>query len=170
MPLLFCITGCHEQLCFASSSLQSSVQTCIKACCKRVIRLAAAVLIVDFTGPAKTSIVSSTITAGCDQSCGAANIMLFTDISNHVQLCTSKSHTSENTCRFKKTFKLHFARREKLRFKLNVLVSIWRKHRFHVDVKECLNCFLPKLFVRENQSAEIKDLCPYSVITLALIC
>jgi hypothetical protein len=40
---------------------------------------------------AKTTAVRSIMTAGCDQSCGAAYMLLFTDISYHVQLSTFKN-------------------------------------------------------------------------------
>ena len=90
-------TGRHEQLRLVSSPLQSRLYILISARGTPVMRLAAAELTDDVRGVAKTTMVSSTITAGCDHSCGAAYILLFTDTSCHVQLSTFKSHTSENT-------------------------------------------------------------------------
>jgi hypothetical protein len=100
IDLLLLKTGRHEHFWLVSSSLQSREYSFIRARGTPVIRLAAAELTVDVTGLAKTTAVRSIMTAGCDQSCGAAYMLLFTDISFHVQLCTFKNQTFENTCNY----------------------------------------------------------------------
>jgi hypothetical protein len=92
IDLLLLKTGRHAHFWLVSSSLQSREYSFIRARGTPVMRLAAAEVTVDVAGLAKTTAVRSIMTAVCDQSCGAAYMLL----------STFKNQTSENTCNYSK--------------------------------------------------------------------